>query len=344
MSRVDCIRRLAGALLLPFIFAGAASAAPLFDEREVIEIGLAGPFGALFEEGEERAEQDFFLDQAGTQQALKIRVRGHSRIRVCEFPPLRLSFPFEMASQSVFAGQDKLKLVTHCRNHDRGEQDMLQEYAAYRILNVLTDISYRVRLLRIHYQDSDGVLPEQSTPRYGFVIEPRAEFAERTGARQAVLAGFPRYRHEQQHAALMYVFQYLIGNTDWQLLRADQEEGCCHNLELFELDSQIIFVPYDFDLAGLVNARYAYPDSKLRIKRVTQRLYRGLCTDRETLRGALRAVTSRRDEILAVVSEVPELERDTIEWSADYLGGFFEEAENEERLLDTFEKHCVENY
>lgn len=344
MSRVDCNHWLAATLLLPSLFAGAASASPLFDGHEVIDIGLAGPFGAVFEEREQRGEEAFVVDQAGAQQALRIRIRGHSRIRVCEFPPLRLNFPAEIAPQSVFAGQDKLKLVTHCRNHDRGEQDMLQEYAAYRILNVLTDISYRVRLLRIHYQDSDGLLPEQSTPRYGFVIESREEFAERTGATQLVLAGFPRHQHEQQHAALMYVFQYLIGNTDWQLLKADQDEGCCHNLELFELDSQIIFVPYDFDLAGLVNARYAYPDSKLRIKRVTQRLYRGLCTGRETLRGALRAVTSRRDEILAVLSEVPELERDTIEWSADYLGGFFEEAEKEERLLDTFEKHCVEKY
>jgi len=344
MSRADCIRWLAGVLLLPSILAGTASASPLFDGDEVIEIGLSGPFGSLFEAREDRPERAFLLDQEGLQQAVKIRPRGHSRIRVCEFPPLRLNFPAEVAPQSVFAGQDKLKLVTHCRNHDRGEQDLLQEYAAYRILNVLTDISYRVRLLRIHYQDSDGTLSEKSTPRYGFVIESREEFAERTGARQVVLAGFPRHRHELKHAALMYVFQYLIGNTDWQLLRADHDEGCCHNLELFELDSQIIFVPYDFDLAGLVNARYAYPDIKLRIKRVTQRLYRGLCTDRNTLRGALRAVRAKRDEILAVVSEVPGLEQDNVEWSADYLADFFEETENEERLLDTFEKHCVEEY
>jgi len=344
MSRVDCIRWLAGVLLLPSILAGTVSASPLFDGHEVIEIGLTGPFGSLFEAQEDRAERAFSLDQEGMQQALKIRLRGHSRIRVCEFSPLRLNFPAEVVPQSVFAGQDKLKLVTHCRNHDRGEQDLLQEYAAYRILNVLTELSFRVRLLRIHYQDSDRMLPEKSSPRYGFVIESREEFVERTGARQVVLAGFPLYRHDLQHAALMYVFQYLIGNTDWQLLRSEHDEGCCHNLELFELDSQIIFVPYDFDLAGLVNARYAYPDIKLRIKRGTQRLYRGLCTARNTLRGALRAVTSKRDEILAVVSEVPGLEYDNVEWSENYLADFFEKAEKEERLLDTFEKHCVEEY
>jgi len=326
------------------VLAGAASASPLFDGREVIEMGLGGPFGALFEERDHRAEQAFSLQLGSTQQAVGIRLRGHSRIRVCEFPPLRLDFPAETAAQSVFAGQDKLKLVTHCRNHDRGEQDLLQEYAAYRILNVLTDLSFRVRLLRIHYQDSDGALPAKSSPRYGFVIESREEFAERTGARQVVLAGFPRHQHDLQQAALMYVFQYLIGNTDWQLLRADHDDGCCHNLELFELDSNIIFVPYDFDLAGLVNARYAFPDIQLRIKRVTQRLYRGLCTDRNTLRGALGTVRSKRSEILAVVSEVPGLSQGNVEWSTSYLADFFNKAENEERLLDTFEKHCVEEY
>jgi hypothetical protein len=51
-------------------------------------------------------------------------------------------------AQTVFAGQEKLKVVTHCRNEDSGETNVLEEYAAYRILGLLTEAAYRVRLLR----------------------------------------------------------------------------------------------------------------------------------------------------------------------------------------------------
>ena len=142
----------------------------------------------------------------------------------------------------------------------------------------------------------------------------------------------------------MYVFQYLIANTDWMLLKADYDDGCCPNLELFERDSGLIFVPYDFDVAGLINAKYAFPDAKLRIKRVTQRLYRGLCTDRDILRDALRTVRSKRDEILALTGDIPGLQPDNAERARDYLDDFFAEAADEEDLLDRFEKHCIERY
>ena len=321
-----------------------AAASPLFQEQGVIDVSLTGPFGSLFENREDRSQRPFLLSVDGIQQPVKIRLRGHSRVRVCDFPPLRLNFPADVDGPSVFAGQDKLKLVTHCRNYDRGEQDLLEEYMAYRVLNVLTDLSFKVRLLNIRYEDSDGILPDKAALRHGFVIESREEFSTRTGARNLVLAGFPRHRHDQGHAALMYVFQYLIANTDWMLLKADYDEGCCHNLELFELGTRLFFVPYDFDVAGLINAKYAFPDNRLRIKRVTQRLYRGLCTDRATLRGALDTVKSKRDDILAVTREVPGLAPDNAERARDYLAEFFEEAEDEEDLLDSFEKHCVESY
>jgi hypothetical protein len=324
--------------------AGRAIAAPLFDADAPLEVTISGPFGALLETVRQPAYLPFTLAAEGWSQAVEISVRGRSRLRVCEFPPLRLGFPTGADANSVFAGQDRLKLVTHCRNHDRGEQDLLEEYAAYRVLNAVSDLSYRVRLLRIRYEDTDNRLPEEAALRYGFVIEPQAQFTARTGAAAVTLRGFPRERHDRRQAALMYVFEYLVANTDWMLLKADYDEACCHNADLYEVDSQVLFVPYDFDLSGLVNARYAFPDSKLRIRRVTQRLYRGLCTDREYLSAALATTRSKRAEILSVVGNLPGLEPGNAERAADYIDDFFEQAEDEERLLKSFEEHCVRSY
>jgi hypothetical protein len=313
---------------------------PLFDSHDVIEVRLTGPLTAVFEDTEEREYKPFTLESGGVSLPLKVRLRGHSRVRVCDFPPLKLNFPEDLAPGTVFYGQDKLKLVTHCRNHERGEQDLLEEYAAYRIFNLLSDVSYRVRLLNIHYVDSQGQLDKDASPRHAFVMESREELAERLGAEPVTLKGLPRYRHDLDQAALIYVFEYLIGNTDFGLVRPDYEEGCCHNIDLLEMDGQVITVPYDFDLAGLVNAQYAFPDPSLRIKRVTQRLYQGLCTDPDILRSAIRRVQAQRATILETVRDIPGMSASNAKRALKYLDRYFKKAEDEDGLMRGFERHC----
>ena len=331
-------------LLLLILLSGVVNASPLFETESVVEVTLAGPIGTLARDARQKASLPFSIQTGGEQLAVDIRARGHSRLKVCDFPPIRLSFPEPPPSDSMFAGQNRIKMVTHCRKGARGEQDLLDEYVAYRMFNAVTDLSFRVRLLRVDYVDTDGVWSDKGESFFGFLIEPLEEFAARTGVQPVSLEGFPLYRHDLNNAALMYVMQYLIGNTDYMMLRADYDEKCCHNVELFERDSKIISVPYDFDLAGLVNAGYARPDPKLRIRRVTQRLYRGLCTDRKYLDAAFETVWSRKEEIQAVISEVPGLETRNRERAAAYVDKFFDQAADKQKMLDSFERACLEGY
>ena len=327
-------------LILAVFATGQVVAAPLFDTDSVLDVTLTGPIGSLFKNKEDRTELPFELQADGFTHNIKVRLRGHSRLEICAFPPLRLNFRKNPGMQTVFDGQDKLKLVTHCRNYDRGEQDLLEEFMAYRIFNVISDKSYRVRLLQINYEDSDEKLDEKASPRYGFLIEPGSQLAARIGANQVELQGVPKQRYDREHAALVFVFQYLIANTDWGYVKAFDENACCHNGNLFEIDRQILFVPYDFDLAGLINAQYAFPDSSLHINKVTQRLYRGLCMDREFLKVALQRINTRRSEILLVAQNVPGISEKNIEKVTKFLNGFFKQAEREEELLRSFEKRC----
>ena len=317
-------------------------ASPLFEEDTVLDVTLRGPVSSVIVDTEDRAERDFVIGFDSDEYPVKMRVRGNSRVRVCEFPPLRLNFRHADVAQTAFDGQDKLKLVTHCRNQDRAEQDLLEEYAAYRIFNVLTDTSFRVRPLHMSYVDTDGKLKEKGAHRFAFVLETVEQLAARMGAQPVTMEGVPKRRHDLEQAALVYVYQYLIANTDWGLVKADYDEGCCHNIELFELDDIVVFVPYDLDLSGLVNARYAFPDRTLRIKRVTQRLYRGLCTDRSILGAALDEVIGRETEITEVLQDTPGLTDDNREKAIRFVGRFFERAADREDLLDSFERRCVE--
>lgn len=317
-----------------------ALATTLFEADSVIEVTLTGPFESLFEDIDNRTELPFNLQADGVAHKIKVRLRGHSRLRVCDFPPLRLNFRVKHKTQTIFDDQNKLKLVTHCRNYDRGEQDMLEEFVAYRIFNIISDKSYRVRLLHINYEDPDNRLDQKASPRYGFLIEPGSQLADRIGATRVDLPGVPKQRYDREHAALVFVFQYLIANTDWGYVNAEDEVACCHNGDLFEINNQVLFMPYDFDLAGLVNSRYAYPDPSLGIDKVTQRLYRGLCIDSDMLKAALQRINAHRSEILLVPQSVPGLSENNISGATKFLNGFFEQAENQEKLLRSFEKHC----
>ena len=79
---------------------------------------------------------------------------------------------------TVFDGQNGIKLVSHCRDRDDDEQDVLKEY---RTFNLLTDESFRVRLARITYVDGED--DDDPVVRYAFFIEEAEAMAERLGGR-----------------------------------------------------------------------------------------------------------------------------------------------------------------
>lgn len=327
--------------LLPADVAAAATATPLFEENSVLNVRLSGPLGTLIEHKKSREALAFVLSANNIDHAIMVRVRGRSRRGVCRFPPLRFEFVGEGTANTVFEGQQRLKLVTHCRTSNAYETSVLREYAAYRIFNLISEVGYKVRLLHITYHDTDGRLKETTFSRYGFLIEPTAALADRTGGQVAEVGGVSLALLDKPQAAAAFIFQFLIGNTDWSLVPSEGESFCCHNIDLLDIGSRRYSVPFDFDLCGLVNARYARPNPKLTISRVTQRRYRGYCIDREELAGALTRITTLRTEILDVINSLPGLSPEERRISLAYLERFFAMAEDEDKLLRVFERSCL---
>ena len=330
------------ATLIIALFVTSVDATPLFDDATVIDITLTGAFESLLKDTRERNEHPFVLQANGNEHDVTVRVRGNSRVRICSFPPLRLTFGDD-TENTEFAGQKRLRLVTHCRRGADAESNALAEYAAYRIFNLISDIGYRVRLLRITYADTEGRRKYENLTRYAFAIESRNELAERTGGVRARIAGVSLASLDDDQAAAVYVFQYLIGNTDWSLVKGEADSHCCHNGDIFEIDSRLFYVPYDFDLAGLVDADYAYPDPSLRIRKVTQRYYRGYCTSRDTLTSALARIVALEGEILDVLMGTAGFPDAEIASKSEFLSFFFARAENQDELIATFERLCIKS-
>ncbi len=315
-------------------------ATPLFDDGAVVDATLEGPLGNLLRATDSREQLPFLLRVGDTEHAIKVRLRGKSRLRVCDFLPMRLNFKKSEVEGTLFEGQDKLKLVVPCKTSDRAEKDLIEEYAIYRMFNLLTPASYRTRLLRITFRDTGRV--DDEVRLHAFLLEPTEQLAERLGGREAKLSEVALNWLDADHMALVYVFQYLVGNVDWSLVRPHEEKSCCHNGTLVETDDRILYVPYDFDLSGFVDAPYAFPPPELRIDSVTQRRYRGFCTARDRLKMALDTVVSKRPGIVEIIESLPVFSDKEKQRRIAYLDQFFRSAAKEETILKRFENRCLD--
>ena len=329
------------ALLSLVLFATApALGSSLFDDSSVLEVTLSGPLSSIIRQKPDREEHPFTLAVDGASFDVLVRLRGNSRIELCRFPPLRLKFRGSGHDGTPFTGQDKLKLVTHCQNGSISSQDsVLNEFTAYRIFNLVSDRSYRVRLLKIRYQDTDDRQRKLEEPHFGFLIESDDELAKRLGGTVADVSSIRFSGLDLRQAARMSIFQYVIGNSDWSFVAPENDEKCCHNLDLLEVGGSLVPIPYDFDLALLTRPRYR---NRPGLNHSNRRKYGGYCRSPvDTLDEALTHIQALRERIAAAVLDVPALDADSGARRAATVAAFFEEADSKTDLLAKFERDCV---
>ncbi len=201
---------------------------------------------------------------------MKVKTHGIWRLKHCDLPPLRFNFSNKDVKGTLFHDLQKPKVVNVCHDDGQYEQLLLQEMQLYRIYQVLTPKSHRVRTLRMTYVDS--ATKKTEAVRYAFLFEDPDELADRLGGKMLKIKGAGPNDLEPVQAAIAYLFEYMIGNTDFSF-------NGLHNGELVQKPdgSQLIPVGYDFDFSGAVNAPYATVDPRLRVKKVRDRLYRGYC-------------------------------------------------------------------
>ena len=329
-----------------------AESAPLFSSHEIIQITLTAEFRSLTREDrnpeEESEERPAVLEWAGSDgsmntQEILIGTRGNFRLarRNCDFPPLRLNVKKGEVEGTVLEIQDKLKLVSPCKlKQDYWQQYVLSEYLVYRMLNLLTPLSFRVRLAEITYVDDSG--QDETFTRYAFLIEDDSELAKRNssikwdwqgGQLNPVLLVKP-------YAILVEFFQYMIGNTDWSGAEM-------HNMELLrDADGRPVTVPFDFDFSGIVDARYAVPDGTLSIRSVRDRLFRGFCPDQmgrtpDQYEAVISLFQERKDAIYGLWEAQEGLDPDRLKDTTEYLDEFFEILDSPDRVQREILDQCV---
>jgi hypothetical protein len=320
------------------------ASADVFADDTTLELVLSAPLGAVFRARQNPEYQPATLayrDASGSEVTvpLRVRVRGKSRAVACSFPPLLLNFRTAVLAGTLLEGEDRLKLVTHCDTRASYDDYVLLEYLAYRVRNILTPQSLRARRVAASYTAS-GRERDLGTRR-GILLEDEERFAERQGFTILEQPTVEHGRYDAEALALLDVFQYLIGNTDWSALAGPRGENCCHNVVPYaRADGTLVPVPYDFDASGIVDPPHAAPNERLPIRNVRQRLYRGRCRTPAELAPTFARFEEQKAAIVGLFDERQGLDSAVATRARGYIEEFFAVLGDEERKQKAFFSVC----
>ncbi len=313
----------------------------IYTSDKVLEFILSADYNTLLKDrGDERSYHPAILSYTDTDGLvtvinLKVMVRGNRRRdpTVCGFPPLMLNFPRKSIKHTIFKDINKVKLVTHCINEDY----VMREYLVYKLYNVLTENSFRVRLCRITYQDLNQ--KRKTEQKLAFLIEDDNDVAARNKGKKVPDKLIINMSETDEDAtALLCYFQYMIGNTDWSVPYR-------HNIKLYttSLSTPPIPVPYDFDYSGIVSAPYAQPPPEFNLSSVRQRLFRGYTYPELVTQKTINTFNARRTSLYGVYQQNGLLSRSYQKSTFKYLDAFFETINSPKKHESRIQKQAAKN-
>lgn len=309
----------------------------LFDSDEILQIKISGNIRSLFNDrGDAAPYKPLVLSYKGPDSnEVTINIRGKTRGNFrrkkenCTYPPILLNFTKKEAKPSLFDKQDKLKLVTPCAN----DNYVIREYLVYKLYNLITPKSYRARLARVTFNDTEK---KKETSFYSMLLEEDEQMAKRNGSKILNSKNINGESTETETFLKMAVFEYMIGNTDWSV-------PFLHNIRILAYDASSVpsVVPYDFDHSGIVDAPYALPPEQLELRSTQERRFRGYCiTDWKTLDQVIATYNRLKGDIYKTYTSCTLLDAKYIKATTRFLDEFYETINDPKKLRTEFSHPC----
>jgi hypothetical protein len=279
-----------------------------------------------------------YKDYSATKN-IRLKARGNNRRDQCFFPPIFLNFKTDPIKNSELKGIKKIKLVTHCSSSKSYTDYILKEYLVYKLYNILSDYSFRVKLLNMKYIDTGK--RDRNYERVGILIEPLDLLTKRTKSIEIESLVVRGEDVIEEEADLVSLFQYMIGNTDWRFRGG-------HNTKFMKsmtkVTPKVTPVPYDFDYAGFVGTLYSHPQEWTSIRSVLDREYMGYCrsTDEEYLK-TINKFIDKKDEFLETINSFNYLDERERKSLVKYIESFYSQIEDTKDFVSILKNECRNN-
>ena len=312
----------------------------LFETETPMEIVLESDFYGLIknpnlDEYQQALMQVPISDSVVVKRIIRIKPRGVFRRSYCKPPPIKLNFKKAKIYVNSLQQLEKMKLVSRCKNTKTYEEYVLKEYLAYKLYQLFTDLSFKARLLHVTFVDT-GTKKVRTSQSYAFVLEEVDDVAIRNDLDALKIDKATQSNIIDQNMALVAMFQYMIGNTDWSIPGP-------HNMKIMKqrnhLEQKVHLVPYDFDYSGLVNAHYAVPYEKFGIATVRERLFRCKCYSPEIFQETMDLFLSKKEKVYGTIQDFPYLSEPAKKDISKYIDLFYIQLEGKNGLK-YFSSHC----
>ena len=262
---------------------------------------------------------------------VSLRARGNFRRAKCYFPPIKMKIKKGQYKNTVFDGNKSLKLVLPCRTENSKNDNIIKEYLAYKIYELISPYHFKTRRVNVAFTEPKGRKVKTFSLK-GFLIEDDSKLAKRFDGK--VVEQFVHPLAMQHLASVQHsFFQYMIGNTDFSI-------SFQHNGKLLFASKEFLPLPYDFDMTGWVDPSYGFGNPTLGLKSLTERRYRGFKRDVEVYNKVRSQFVETKDQITSLVSSF-ESEFDSkrqYDKMVNFMNDFFEIIEDDskfkKRILD----------
>ena len=302
----------------------------LYSDESTLQFTIKAPFDELMNFGQpipffitNSIEVDGEIIFDSKIIAVKISNRGRTSKQECKFFKLKVSIQDdEAAIGTPFSSPGSFKLATHCdkRNQNSNrvgdERAVNRERALYRIAAEITGKSYHSRLAEINYQSTDSDL---NITKQAFLLERFRHFRKRNDIDETL--NFKLKNVDPVKLALNHLFQIYALNNDWQIERLNMFQRINENLiltrgtfnyRLGTSPAESFIVPYDFDIAGMVNgstyweqnSQFFMPNQADSAKSQIHFLfYAARLHDPEVFHQAIERIRSLKQNILKIISK-----------------------------------------
>ena len=263
-----------------------------------------------------------FDDSSSIRHKVKLKTRGEYRKKFCTIPPFWLNIKKSKIESNDLDGVKKVKVVTHCKNSERFNDYLMKEYLVYKLYNIISPYSFRVRLIRMVYIDTGR--NNKTTENWAFAIEPEKLLAKRLDAR---FIENDRLAMSTVNSGIMdelALFQYMIGNADYSITGR-------HNIKIIRFHGEgpvgNIPIPYDFDYTGFVNTSYAIPGENLGIENVRERYFLGPCRNKAVHQTVVDELNGHKQDLIDIMEQCEYISLRQKIYAVKYIESYFSESE-----------------
>lgn len=269
----------------------------VFLEQDILPLKLSYSIKDIKKETNDSTYIDSNLDyqlKDGSWQTLPVnlRGRGNNRLKNCYFPPIKVKIKKSDSKHTPFEDHKSLKIVLPCLLESDKNDNIVKEYLAYKLFEIISPYHFKARLLDVEFEEVRGDKSKTYNLK-GILIEDDKTLAKRLDGKI-----YERDMHPLNQEPLSSIrnafFQYMIGNTDFSTAYR-------HNMKVIYINKTMVPIPYDFDMSGLVNTSYAA--SSIAVNSVTERIYRGFVRDNALFEQVRREFLDNKDKLISVMDE-----------------------------------------